>query len=347
MRPLEHFIWVCRVVSPFSTRARIIDQAPAPIRWDLVFAVASAHLILPFVHPRLAERGLLELAPLEARDALEQMTLLNAGRNAALAGQMERVSAALNRADIVPVWLKGAARLIEGTRWSTMRPMLDLDLWVPDTDMRCAVGALEAEGYRSRAEDRPNAKHGAPLFHDGETARVELHYRLVDPAHSRILSNESLLAGAIELEWRGCKVGMPCAADQLLNIISQNTAQELRCGLVQARRPLEFVELCSEQGVAASLQRVRDTYRRAEDAAYAESYLALAANLFGLPGEFPATVSLTPFAMRLNFPRLHALWLGYLDMRRYLRDTSFTKPDEFLAKLVRRTWKALRRDDAW
>jgi hypothetical protein len=149
-----------------------------------------------------------------------------------------------------------------------------------------------------------------------------------------------------ELEWRGCRVGVPCAADQLLNIISQNSTQDLRRGMVQARRPLEFVELCSEQGVAASLERVRQRYRRADEADYAENYLALAARLFGLPGSFPAAVSLTPFAMRMNFPRLHALWLGYLDMRRYLRDTSLARPDEFAGKLVRRTWKALRRDDA-
>ncbi len=347
MRRLKHFIWVCRVVSPFSTQAQIIEQAPGPISWELVFAAASAHFILPFVHPCLEERCLLELAPPEARGALEQIYLLNADRNAALADQMERVSRALNRTGIVPVWLKGAARLIEGTKWSTMRPMLDLDLWVSAEDMESAIKALKAEGYGTRGPDDWGDKHNAPLFHDGETARVEVHHHLVDQAHSRILPNERLLAGAKFFEWRGQRVGVPSPGDQMLNIISQTTEREIQLGIVPARRPLEFVKLCSENGVASSLELVRDAYRKAGEAAFAEDYLALASTLFGLPGEFSAHAFSKPLFLRIYFPRLHALWFGYVDMRRYLGEFSLTKPREFLEKLLRRTWNVLRRKNAW
>jgi hypothetical protein len=347
MRRLAHFFWVCRVVSPFPTKAQIVAQAPAPISWELVFAAASNHLILPFVHPCLEEKGLLELAPPEARAALEQVTLLNAARNTALADQMERVSRALNRAGIVPIWLKGAARLIEATKWSTMRPMLDLDLWVPVADMESAINALKAEGYGTRGPDNRGGKHNAPLFHDGETARVEVHHHVVDPALSRILPNERLLAGARFFEWRGQRVGVPSPGDQLLNIISQTTEREMRLGLVPARRPLEFVQLCSGNGVAGSLELVRDAYRKADETAFAENYLALANTLFGLPGEFSARGIPKPLLLRIYFPRVHALWHAYADMRRYLGRTSLTNPREFLGKLSRRTRNALRRRDAW
>ncbi len=347
MRRLKHFLWVCRVVSPFSTRAQILDQAPAPIRWELVFAAASSHLILPFIHPCLEEKGLLELAPPEARAALEQVYRLNADRNAALAGQVRRVSSALNRAGIVPVWLKGAARLIEGTKWSTMRPMLDLDLWIPAGDMAFAIEALKAEGYGTRGPDKPGTKHDAPLYHDAETARVEVHHHLVDPAFSRVLPNERLLAGARFFEWKGRRVGVPSAGDQMLNIVSQGTWQQLRLGIVQTRRLLEFVELCAGNGAANSLDLVREAYRQAGEAAYAESYLALAGALFGLPGEFRSRAIPKAVLLRMYFPRLHALWHGYTDMRRYLRDSSLAKPREFVGKLSRRTWTALKRKDAW
>jgi hypothetical protein len=213
--------------------------------------------------------------------------------------------------------------------------------------MASAIEVLKAEGYGTRGPDRPGTKHDAPLYHDAEIARVEVHHRLVDPAFSRVLPNERLLAGARFFEWHGQRVGVPSAGDQMLNIVSQGTWQQLRLGIVQTRRLLELVELCAENGAANSLDLVREAYRQAGEAAYAESYLALAGALFGLPGEFRSRAIPKAVLLRMYFPRVHALWHGYTDMRRYLRDTSLAKPREFLGKVVRRTSKALKQQNAW
>ncbi len=347
MNRLNHFLWMCRLVSPFSAREQIIADVPRPLSWEMVIAAASAHLIAPFVSPCLEEKQLLDLVPPEARTALEQLYLLNAERNAALTGQIERVSRTLNHAGIEPVWLKGAARLIEGSKWSTMRMMFDLDLWVPDAALEATNNALKADGYRIRtSNDEGGDPHGAALFHDGETARVEVHHHVVPQALARLLPNERLLECARFFDWRGLRVGVPSMGDQILNIASQDLSQMLR-GMVGANRPLEFVKLCSEHGVERSVNLIRDAFREAGEAEFAEEYLALASALFGLPGEFTARALVKTFLLRVRNPRLYGLWLAYRDLRLNLEEFPLPAPHVFLEKLMRRTRGALKRRGAW
>jgi len=78
MRRLEHFFWLCQVVSPISRRERIVADTPEPLNWELTVAAASAHRVAPFVFPWLEQTQLLELMPSEAHTALEQLYLPNA-----------------------------------------------------------------------------------------------------------------------------------------------------------------------------------------------------------------------------------------------------------------------------
>jgi hypothetical protein len=349
-RDLASFLWACRLISPFATRAQIAAQTPRRIRWEAVIAGTSAHLIVPFLYPCLKEHGLLALPPSQARDALEEIHLINAERNRALAGQVESVSRTLNRAGIEPVWLKGAARLIEGSRWSTMRVVSDLDLWFPAPLLEHAMQALRAEGYEETADDPVvylNHHHFHPLWRTGEPAMVEVHRGMVDVRRAQVLTGERMLGNARFFAWRGVRVGVPSMADQILNIVSQDDVHVNLHGLIKARRPLEFARLCQEHGVERSIQLVRDAYRDSGEAEVVEQYFALASVLFGLPGDFPARAAVQEFLLRVNrflfhvrFPRLETLWTQAEEGRRYWARHPSMRTRKRLKNIARRTWSA-------
>lgn len=343
MTRLKHLLWVCRIVSPNSTRAEIIEQAPARISWELVLMLASSELILPFLYRSLDDKNLLGLAPVEVVEIMREISNLSVNRNVELTNQIARVSHILNRIGIEPIWIKGAVRIIEAAKWSEVRPMHDLDLWVASSQLELATQALIDEGYGTRGNTKSGDKHDAPLYHEAEAARIEVHHHLVEPEQAQILPNERLLAGAIFFEWRGCRVGIPSLNDQILNIISQTPARNLPLGLISLARLLEFITLCSERGLSDSIEQVRKIYRNAKLSAVADKYIALAFDLFGPLRKLPMTVFWNALFFRFCFPRLHALWVGYADMRRYLNISASFEPRMFVEKMLRRTRDALER----
>ncbi len=348
MRRLDHFTWVCAVVSPLTSRERLLEAMPRPIDWHMVFAAASEHLFLPSVFCCLEQKDLLHLVPDEARDALQQVYLLNAARNRMLTGQVKRVSDILDRAGLEPIWLKGAARLIEAPDLAAQRTMFDLDLWLPAEQMEAAAAAMGVAGYRSDLQyPDVGQKHMSPLFHVAESAPIELHWRVVNPEWALILPNNVLHGGARLVQWRGTRLAVPSLDAQILNIVTQSSALDVLQTRMHAHRLLEFTILCAERGMPDSLQIVQTVYAAAGCDSTAERYITLARALFGAEAPVQRCGLPRSFALRIDSPRLYASWIFLADAFNYVRTLSRDQLIRFPEKFTRRARQLLSSGKSW
>jgi hypothetical protein len=115
---------------------------------------------------------------------------------------------AFNRAGIEPVLLKGAPLLLAREPAGYRRMMLDLDIWVPDGhQLDQAVRSLHDLGYRMHEDPATSShtQHYPPFFHDGEIARVELHWDIVNTRLSELMDQKACAAAAVPRESDGIR----------------------------------------------------------------------------------------------------------------------------------------------
>jgi hypothetical protein len=141
-------------------------------------SLAAERRVLPALAVRLCHEETPEAVPGPATaQHLRQALLLNTRRNMQITAQALKLARSLNRAGIIPLFLKGTALLLAtprtplGFRWQ-----LDIDLIVPPGQLAQASRSMLAEGYRflaqpagTRGGDR--AAQGGLAVH-GDSARA-------------------------------------------------------------------------------------------------------------------------------------------------------------------------------
>lgn len=162
--------------------------------WEAVAACAFGEGLAPLLYARISPTGLWPEIPPAVRAELALACEASAIRSAALLTALEELLDRLGRAGVPVLLLKGAA--LAGALYGdpALRPMRDLDLLVPETDVSRALDVLIACGYTvAHAEPRP----GSALAWENELlltrpavigVSVELHWRLFDaPFYGRRL----------------------------------------------------------------------------------------------------------------------------------------------------------------
>jgi hypothetical protein len=335
---LSHLLWLCRLLSPYSSRARILEILPPRIAWEEVIALASVNGFLQSIHPALEDHGLCGLAPPEVQDALKEFHTQTVLRRREAAGQIERLSLLLNDARIEPVWLKGAGMIVRDSRWAARRFMSDLDFWVPPAQVQDAEAALRGQGYANHPRYLDPAEHHlAALHREGEPLMVEIHFGIAPPKVAAMLPLGRVLGRARRLEWRGARILVLHPADEAIHIASQarpSAARYLR-GRLSVRRVCEFVQIAAEVGAAVVAVELRAACADAHQEDFAEEFLVLAGALFQLPGEFAFQGALEGFAWKTSFPRLHSLYFGYQGLSRRGLAYHLMHPREFAMKFAR------------
>lgn len=153
------------------------DQGASPsdaAAWRAALAEA-APAVLPYLDYQVRRRGLNPPADVAA-------TLARARRGAAAVGLRRRVTLrrlldVLDDAGIPAIVLKGAALAYQVYPDPTLRPMADLDCWVPPARLDEAAASLTAAGFRSTrvalgVAHRPQVR---PLELAAQATPVELH----------------------------------------------------------------------------------------------------------------------------------------------------------------------------
>ena len=119
------------------------------IDWKRFLSLTTSSLH-PFLHLVLNDNGMLDFIPHEALAVLERAKTDAVIRCMRRKAELQRVFTLLNDKGIEAVALKGASLCELVYPEPYLRPMRDVDLWIPEPQMRRAQSLLEANGYREK-----------------------------------------------------------------------------------------------------------------------------------------------------------------------------------------------------
>ena len=177
-------------------------------------------------------------------------------RSIQLLEQMQEVNATLNEAQIVPVWLKGAALLTEHDGNNKPRMMSDLDLWIPNKEnQQIALTALCRIGYSPKPEalqsDWSQSHHYAPLYHPERPVPLELHRHVVRKAIHDLLP-DNLAESRLDFTTLS---GMPSArlalTDRIMHSLIQCSLMStppIETGQIRLMKVMDLVRLLEREG---------------------------------------------------------------------------------------------------
>ncbi len=186
--------------------------------------------------------------------------------------------AALERAGVETLTIKGASLAIASYADVGVRPMDDVDVLVPHARVAEAMEALAAAGWSAERED-PLAwseVHHSLGYAGPEGGHVDLHwFALWQPA-----SDEELWKASLPMELAGVATRAPCAADQLL----------LACVHGTPWSPLPPFRWIADAAVVVRSAEALDWDRLASEAERRRLTVASAAALAYLRAEFGLAV---------------------------------------------------------
>ncbi|HUF71401.1 MAG TPA: nucleotidyltransferase family protein [Gammaproteobacteria bacterium] len=169
---------------------------------------ANASFVTAGLWQGLRRSGLDGLIDDPVREYLDAFHAMNAERNERIRRQTLECVAALNRAGVVPMPLKGAAYLLSGLYAEPGERFLsDIDLLIPEAAASRASAALAGIGFRAAPSrfDYTEHHHLPTLIRTLNDVAVELHTAPVLPLARVSLSSDEIWAGATEHESRGCR----------------------------------------------------------------------------------------------------------------------------------------------
>ncbi|MET0179009.1 MAG: nucleotidyltransferase family protein [Novosphingobium sp.] len=207
------------------------ERAPLPGEWPAITAMAAQHRLEPLLAYRLDHGDERWPVPAEVADAWRAAqraaTLASLAQQAAL----RRAGESLAVAGIAFAALKGARLAWRDYPQAALRPMRDLDLLVPPSDILPAAEALRSAGFvmpgggaAAVSEALARDKHLPVLWHPELGVAIELHHRLVDPParrsyHMPQLDPAAVLARAEPQALAGAAVLCPAPADLLAHLM--------------------------------------------------------------------------------------------------------------------------------
>lgn len=260
--------------------------------WYGIYALAATNLVAPSLYSALLERGRLQLAPTEVREALRELHRLNQLRNYRQRSVLRDVTRILNARGIEPLLMKGSIALAVDQRSGlTDRMMSDLDIALHNASPDLGEQALLSAGFWHAPDQGPmefiGSHHLAPLFHPSGEGYVEVHRDLLGGKIPRdALSLEQVCGAATPVYWEGLRLWIPSIEHRLVHNALHYRVQDISkiadgCLL---RSLLEFVQLNATPAAvnidwSKQIQRL-DDYGLGNEL---RVYLLLAKHLFNQP----------------------------------------------------------------
>jgi hypothetical protein len=160
---------------------------PDAAGWEALDAMAAQHRLRPLLLSQARAAGNWPLPPevLSRWEGANRDSALSSLRHKAALGDLAQF---LGDAGLEFLALKGARLAWRDYPAPGLRPLRDIDLLVPESDVERAFAVLEAAGLvmnggdeAAQAEALEHDKHLPPLWHARREVTVELHHRLTDP----------------------------------------------------------------------------------------------------------------------------------------------------------------------
>lgn len=166
-------------------RYLLTTYAASPNSWEMLLGIAREESLAPLLCWEFDRRGWPVGCPGTVRRLLEGEYYRSAGRNALLLSELGRILVRLQEAGISALVLKGAALAVCLYPDPALRPMADLDIWIPSRQLEQAIELLNGLGYcETRIElgeglNRAVGYHVCLVNKTINQAAVELHWNLL------------------------------------------------------------------------------------------------------------------------------------------------------------------------
>jgi hypothetical protein len=151
---------------------------------ELLLALAVRHRCAPLLIDGIERLGIPDVLPGGVTNVLRKERWATATRTRALRRQLDQVIAICAGTGVVPVLLKGAARLYSEERDFDRYDSDDIDILVPRDRIDALTAGFHAAGYShdaSRSGYYATKHHTAPLSPPVTGVPVELHHALAPP----------------------------------------------------------------------------------------------------------------------------------------------------------------------
>lgn len=210
------------------------DRAPEGLRvdWPQVLRLARWHGLEPLLC-RSLQLGPDLAVPGEAMAVLERARTETVARNLCMRSELERVAASLAGDGVAVMALKGAALIETAYDDVSLRPMVDLDILVPEAQIARAHRLIQAMGFSpvpqtaAGAESTRLRSHQYPALvrNDGRVA-VDVHRHLVDLDHPLRFDLSAMWERARDSPGGGAHL-VPAAEDLLVHVALHSSASRL------------------------------------------------------------------------------------------------------------------------
>lgn len=207
-----------------------------PEQWQALDRLAALHRIGPLLH---ANRGNDAAVPAAVRDSWKTAHRHAAIQALAIRAELEDCSALLEQAGHQPIALKGAWLTRHAYPEPALRPMRDLDIWVPVEGVLSAFEVLLGRGYvlakvpEMALEDVVRLDKHMPALLSPRGVVIELHHHLWEPAgrldHVSPSADETAIRARAKVDPDGIR--MPAPQDTLAHLIVHAVySHRLDCG---------------------------------------------------------------------------------------------------------------------
>ncbi|HYW96436.1 MAG TPA: nucleotidyltransferase family protein [Bacteroidales bacterium] len=172
--------------------------------WELFTRLADGHLVLQTIYPKIAKSTLKQFFPEDLITHLRIINEMNTQRTLEIIDQCKEIDAILQEIEVSPMYMKGAANILEGLYNDPGERILhDIDILVREDQTDDAFQALINGGYKLNDvfdQRLPlSSKHYPILFKPGQPVYVEVHRYPVSPKYLDTINTDVLFSDKREI----------------------------------------------------------------------------------------------------------------------------------------------------
>jgi len=189
----EELLLYCLAVQPDDAKLSRIQQLTSS-DWDKIVEQSKRHDVAPLLYYLMKNLDAGADIPYDVMRKLRDEYLSSSARNLYLSSELEKVLGKLRCAGIPVIVLKGAHLGEIIYRNAALRPMIDVDLLIRESDITRAEVILSELGYSTQGDYKRDRKDRFHLvYHSSQnTVLIELHWHLIRPGSPLKIDIEGL-----------------------------------------------------------------------------------------------------------------------------------------------------------
>jgi hypothetical protein len=280
--------------------------------WEALIATAADEGVLPALFPQIQKLGLVSELPSEVLDFFSNFQQLSLERNRAILAEAEEIGSLLGGCGIKAVFLKGIAYLLTGVYADHSRRYLsDIDILVPEAQLRLAVEALRNAGY-VETDSRAIASaghHHALLYRPGRlTPGVEVHRSIGLAVCKALLPAGELLSGSKPWDAAGSSLRVPSSEHLIIHHVAHSQIhQEYRERIAPSLRDMYDFLLLTRQFKSIDWAEIEQRFSRQKQYGTFALYALRVQAIFGAELPFPVRENWLTHVRRYRRQALRAI----------------------------------------